>query len=57
MEEIKTQSSRFECPECGDRKTPRIYRQIEENISTEKAWCYCLRCGVMFALLQKMIAV
>jgi len=57
MKEIKTKLSKFECPECGYREMPHIYRQIEENIPTEKVWCYCLRCGVMFAMLQEMVAV
>jgi len=66
---MKTQSSKIECQECGSSEVQyeadycyglqlsRFYRQIDEVVSTEPDWCYCLNCGLMFDPMQKAFAV
>ena len=66
---MNTLSSKFECPYCGSseihyesdysygRLLSRICRQIDEVVSTEPDWCYCLNCGVMFDPVQEAFAV
>ena len=55
-----TQSPIFECPDCESSELhyeadysygsllSRICSQIDEIVSTEPDWCYCLNCGLMF---------
>jgi len=64
--DMKTQSLKIECPECGSRETLYEYgqnllsllsRQIEKVLPTDPLWYYCQCCGVKFNPFQEAFAV